>query len=154
VKKILVALCATATLLMAGMEEDKIDYSALDKIATKDLSHLMAEEMTNNLHLPVQIDYLTTLVSIVSYGNKILLTKEVDTKHKDLQKLLATKKDRQRFKKIMFGIDARTLCHNETWNYLIVKRNIIPALHYLDKSSRELFSYTVDAKDCATIDKN
>ena len=150
-KKIIFTLIVTAELLFGGLKNTTINYAELDKIPASDLASAMANEMTKSMHLPLQIDYLTELVSMISYNKMIMITKVVDIKHPDMKAVWRDKKDA--FINVMLKQDSNSICHNEVWHYMIYNRGIIPQFDYKDQESRILFRYTVEKEDCEKLSR-
>ena len=143
-KKIILVTMVLSSFLFAGMNNKGLDYNKFDKISSQELVRKFSNDLAKNL--PMRIDYLTTLVNIMGIGNTVLAKKEVDIEHKDIKTIWKTKKDA--LINAMYKIDAQNICYSKTWQYLVLKRNIITKFDYVDKNSKPLFDYTVEKADC------
>jgi len=149
-KKTLIGLLLISTVALGGIKpKQDNDFSGFDNIPAKELSAKLAKELTENMHLPAKIDYLTQMQSILSYGTSLIFSKEVNIEHKDIKEIWL--KQRDRLIQAMFKIDAQNICQTPIWRYMIYKRNIIPEFVYKDMNGKILFEYTVEADDCNAI---
>ncbi len=116
-------------------------------MSSRELTRSIANEFAKNL--PLQIDYLTQMTSILGLGNSVLTRKQINIKHKNINSFWKTNKNE--FIKAMYKIDSQNICYEPIWQYFIIKRNIIAKFNYTDTDNKPLFNYTVEKFDCKKI---
>lgn len=146
-KKTLLSILTLSSLAFAGMNNDTIDYSELDKISSHELTRSVANEVAKNL--PIQIDYLTKIVNVFGIANSVITKKEVDIKHQDINSLWTN--DKNKLITAMYQLDSKNICYEPVWEYMIMKRGIVAEFNYVDTDSKPLFKYTVEKADCKKL---
>ena len=127
--------------------QNKLDYSKLDKIATKEITRYLANEISKNL--PIQLDYLTQISRVVAYKNSITTNKQIDFNHPNYQK--AWNNSKKSLIELTTKQDAEVLCYDPFDNYLLTKRNIVFIYKITTKNNRPLYEYTITKENCKKL---
>jgi len=143
--KIITILFIASSLLMGGMINAQMDYSAFDNISDRQLAKMFAEQMTRELNVPVTIDSATTLLNIYSFGTTIVLQKQINTD----ADVIKNWHHKLSFTSAMFQVETQAVCNAFLWRYFIFKRHITAQFNYIDQNYKPLFSYTIGVDECS-----
>lgn len=136
-------------MLKAEIKDTKqVDYNKkFSPYTTKEIVANSANIIARNI--PQKIDYLTTLTSVLAWENTLIIWKELNTDHKDFIDIWSEPHDELISE--VFKQDSKIICQNKEYYYLITKRDMKLRYRFFDKSSKELFDYTITKEDCEKI---
>lgn len=142
---ILILIFFSTSIFAEVVNRQNIDYEkrykkfTIDEIVSN-TANLMAK------NIPQQLDYVTTIIKVSAFGNRLTISKQIDTEHKDFKDIW--QKSKNEVNKKSYEQDRDLFCNHAEYKYLISKRNLILSYKYYDSNMKSIFEYNISKKEC------
>lgn len=138
-KKILTILALISTLFAA----ESSDFNDIDEEDIPKVLSIIKDGTKDNL--PIMLDDYTTVFDIVTLQNVIEYRNRIDSNNEHLKKLL--KENKQALIQTTYENNRNYLCGDAEIRYLLQKGATFVYV-FFDLNNKELFKFSVQAKDC------